>query len=177
MLNKTSQEKDGSSAQSYQKTKFGVWAWHAFTDRPDETHTHTLVKISGVRELRHAWEKTAFLRRPRYNWLTTHTNTKDLGTWVSTSVLMNLSPGGGEGVMSQTKSPHWATEPTKGQQINLHYISIPTIHLMRGDYVHLRVCACVHDSSLWHCMTNEMQRFIFADSRQLMKSCTFLTFI
>lgn len=94
----------------------------------------------------------------------THTLThKGLSTWVSASVLMNLSPGGGAGLMSHTKSPRWATEPTRGQQINLHYISIPTIHLMRGDYMRESVCRLS-----WYCITNEIRVSLlliqFADS-------------
>ena len=63
--------------------------------------------------------------------------------------------GGGSGVISRTKSSHWAAEPTRGQQINFHYISIPTILLMREGLVRVReretkreskresVCVCV----------------------------------
>lgn len=124
----------------------------------------TPINTSGLRERRLMPEKTVPLSLSLEhclcsNWLTTHrfihTHTpthKGLGTWVSASVLMNLSPGGGAGLMFHTKSPRWATEPTRGQQINLHYISIPTIHLMRGDYMRESVCRLS-----WYCITNEIR--------------------
>lgn len=73
----------------------------------------------------------------------THTH-KGLSIWVSASVLMNLSPGGGVRLMSHTIGSRWASEASRGQQINLHYISIPTIRLIREAlWVRARPCVCV----------------------------------
>lgn len=116
--------------------------------KKNHTLTETVIKISGLRALKHMLRKQCLHGQPLHcivsgvtAW---NTHSKGRSTWVSASVLMNLSPGGGAGVMSHTKSSCWATKPTRGQQINLHYISIPTIHLMReGLCVRVCVCECI----------------------------------
>lgn len=150
-----------------------LWLWDI---QAAHTHTHTkwYIHLHNNQGLWPTWapahaEKTgplwlsSSLHCLQYNWLKhcfthihRHASThKRFGTWVSASVLMNLSPGGGARVMSHTKSSRWAAEPTRGQQINLHYISISTIRLMReGLCPYAWLCKCVCRLSWHYCITN-----------------------
>lgn len=128
-LLKRTAKKNSPNTKRHDNFTLSTSLWHTFANSPEFTHTDTHPSkythtktcwcthpfVSKDRRSTwaqaHAHESCSFIASSlyslSYSWLTTHcfaAYTKAVGIWVSTSVLMNLSRGGGARTMFHTKN-------------------------------------------------------------------------